>query len=610
VLTEHQLTGFIEDTLSADERAQVEAALTQDETTRRRVLEQIRLDAALRATLGGAAASERVKQSVLAVLRGESEAELKEQVLADTTFISRSSRRKEAQTGSERESKSFLTLVATRFLAWLRQPALAISLAAACIAFGLWLALPGGRNAPRLVAEMPSAVTAPASSEWSRGETTLALTAGFVPQSGDELVVAPSASATVRFADGTVVHLEPAARVRFGTMPGTAASGGKQFALLQGTLTADVQKQPSGKPLLIHTPHAVATVLGTEFALAVETNRTELDVARGLVNLASAATTQAVNVVAGESAVASPKSAPRSFTFARNPYLWPFRSDSPWNTPLGAGARYEPIPGRPWLTDGALTNAVRSRKPFLGHPTDPLRNIWINGEHHADVRLAADALPGAHMSDPLVVLQRSRRHALELSGVSVRADGDLDVEDMERTDLAGSGVSEPVGAVNRFGLSNLGGLIRGEEYQRGISHALSARVSRERLAGNMFTRPTTVWPAAGNPPDANVEQGRLHVGSLLAIPPDVDIRSLVGDSGPGYELARAMQDYGVYITGFSDAPFVLLAGEARLNRDKEDAMLSKLVPLLKIVANNTPQTPGGGGTPRREPAPALPSASK
>jgi len=33
--------------------------------------------------------------------------------------------------------------------------------------------------------------------------------------------------------------------------------------------------------------------------------------------------------------------------------------------------------------------------------------------------------------------------------------------------------------------------------------------------------------------------------------------------------------------------------------------LNRLVPLLQVVRNNTPQTPGGGGTPRREPAPEL-----
>lgn len=454
---------------------------------------------------------------------------------------------------------------------------------------------------------MPSAVSAPAGSEWRRGETSLALAENFVPQSGDGLRVTTNASATMRFADGTVIHLEPAARVRFGAITGVASSGGKQFALLQGTLTADVQKQPPGKPLLIHTPHAIATVLGTEFDLSVETGRTELEVVHGLVNLASTETTQAVNVAAGESAIASPQSAPRTFASSRNPYLWPFASSSPWNTPLGAGARYEPVRGSPFLADGALTNAVRGRKPIMGRPTDPLRNVWINGERRADVRLADSALPGSRMNDSIVFLQRARRYALELHGVTVRPNGDLEADDSERTDLAGPGISEFAVAAKPFGLSNLGGLIRAEEYERDIPHALSARVSRDRLGGNNFSHPTTVWPATSNAANADAERTGLHVGTLLAIPPGVDIRALVGDSGPGYELARAMQDYGVYISGYGDAPLALIRGEARMNPADEDKVLSQLVPLLQVVVNNTPQTPGGGGTPRREAAPELPS---
>lgn len=205
-----------------------------------------------------------------------------------------------------------------------------------------------------------------------------------------------------------------------------------------------------------------------------------------------------------------------------------------------------------------------------------------------------------------MLLQRGRRHALELHGVSVRADGDLDAQSLARTDLAGPGVDESASDAKPFGLSNLGGLLRTGELENGIRHALASRVNRQRLGGrNHFQTPSTTWPATGG--DAS-SGDFLNVGTLLAIPSDVDIAAKFGTNGPAYELARAMQDYGVYVTGVAPAPFVLLTDDARWA--EADELLAELVPLLQIVTNNSPATPAGGGTPRRETAPALTGESK
>ena len=206
-----------------------------------------------------------------------------------------------------------------------------------------------------------------------------------------------------------------------------------------------------------------------------------------------------------------------------------------------------------------------------------------------------------------MLLQPGRRYALELRGVAVRADGDLDAKAIARTDLAGPGADESANAAKPFGLANLGGLIRQGELENGIRHSLSARVSRDRLAGRDLPNPLTIWPAAGNPA-SGADAEKLCVGTLLAIPPDVDLRALVGNSGPAYELARAMQDFGVYVTGTIDAPFVLLTDDARV--PAADEWLTRLVPLLQVVPNNSPETPGGGGRLRRELAPALPGEAK
>lgn len=616
MLSEQEIAGLLDGSLSPEEQARLCRLVEDDPDVRRQLREQFQMDNVLRVTVGSAAANERVKQSVLAVVRGESEAAIKQHVLDDTTFLSRSRRREEAQTSRPSGKVSLLTSAATNLFESLRRPAWALSFAAACLClgFGAWFALRSNR--PHTLS-LAAAVETPVRVDYPKGTTILSApntkiqhdgSAGsFTPRSGDGLRVSEFSSATIRFADGTVLHLEPRTEVRFQPVANPPRNGGKQLKLLSGALSADVAKQPPGLPLLIETPHALVTVVGTEFDLNVATNQTELEVTRGLVKLADTDATQPVSVAAGEFAVAAPQTAMRYGRLARNPYLWPFSSASIWNRPLGSGAKFAPVPGKSFLADGPLVGAWRWRRPFRGTPSDPLRRIWVNGEPRADVRLAEAHLPRSGMTDAIVLLQQGRRYALELRGVNVRADGDLEAADMERILLNGPGLIDGEIPALPFGLSNLGGLVRAGELERGIPHALSARVNRERLAGWNFAKPATVWPVNGSPAEASGD-GRLAVGTLLAIPPDVDIRALAGESGPGFELARAMQDYGVYITGFIDAPFVLLAAEPQLTN--ADELLTKLVPQLQIVTNHRPETPGGGGTARRESAPALPDESK
>lgn len=613
MLTESQLIGFIEGTLPQEERAQVEAALAQDAALRRRVLEQMRLDTALRATLGGVKAGARVKQSVLAVLRGESDAALKRQVLEDTTHL----HRPVVTVAAAVKRRHWLSFIGDRLSELLHRPAWAAGLAAACLvlALGAWLIVRSGPAKPDDLAalETPKRVDFSAGTEmFPRPGTEIQFNhqraGSFTPQPGDGLRVGESASGTIAYADGTVLHLEPGTEVRFVAANSSNRAGGKQLRLVRGTLSAGVAKQPASLPLLIHTPHATITVVGTEFDLAVGTNVTQLEVTHGLVKMSGTNAAASINVAPGEVAVASPDTPPRSQGLARNPLLWPFRSDSPWNTPLGRSAQYEPVRVNQLLADGPVVDALRSRRPFMGGPAQPLRAIWINGARQADARFNnSSALPKT-TRDAVVLLQSGRRFAYELRGVTARADGDLDAEAMERTDLGGPGFVPTPNAAVPFGLSGLGGLIRVGELQNGIRHALAARVPRERIGGRRdFATPSTVWPASGGDVPGNEF---LNIGTLLALPPEVDIRKLAGDSGPAYELARAMQDYGVYVTGTIGAPFALLTDGTERNISQFDALLNRLVPLLQVVRNNTAQTPGGGGEPRRPAAPKFPNEIK
>lgn len=565
MLNEQELIAFLENTLSADEREHVETELERDLQFRRQLVQQAQLDAALRALLGSATANERVKQSVLAIMRGEQDAALKRRVLADTAIA--------------RPQPSVWAWLA----GLVRRPAFGFGFAVALVVAVVWFAQRPATTAADI--ELPVRV------ELAGNSTP--------PKLGEFIRASANSSATVQFADGTTLHLEPGTEISLEAVD-AKRNGGKQLKLLAGSLSADVAKQPEGLPLLIQTPHALVTVVGTEFDLSVATNQTALEVTHGLVKMTGSRATNAVSVAAGEFAVASAREPMRYGRLPRNPLLWPFSSASIWNRPLGSDAKFAPVPGKSFLTDGPWQNAVRSRRPFLGSAGDSLRRIWVNGEPRADIRLPESFRPPGPGRDSIVLLQHARRFALELTEVSIRPDGDLEAADVERMPLNGPGILPGSIPAVRFGLSQLGGLLRAGELETGIRHALSARVNRDRLGGrNDFLRPSTVWPATGG--DAASAEF-LNVGTLLAIPPDVDIQRLVGASGPAFELARAMQDYGVYVTGSGDAPFLLLADEA--GSPELDEVLSRLVPHLRVVTNNSPAI---AGKPRREAAPEFPS---
>src|ERR1041385_5338294 len=84
MLTQEQLIAYLEGTLAPTERADVDRLLTNDTVAQRQLAEQLQIDHALRVLLGNAAAHERVKQSILAVVRGESVEQLKARVIEST----------------------------------------------------------------------------------------------------------------------------------------------------------------------------------------------------------------------------------------------------------------------------------------------------------------------------------------------------------------------------------------------------------------------------------------------------------------------------------------------------------------------------------------------
>lgn len=143
-------------------------------------------------------------------------------------------------------------------------------------------------------------------------------------------------------------------------------------------------------------------------------------------------------------------------------------------------------------------------------------------------------------------------------------------------------------------LPSLAGLIRNGEIAAGrIPHALAVQAPPAMLTTQ------AVWPAATFDRDAGYS-GTIPMGSLLAIPPSVDVTKL-GLTPQGVILARAAQDYGVYVVdrGGGGITFLAELGNPDIHWTNRWNDLAIVKNALKRVANNGPSSVGGGGTPRQ-----------
>ena len=169
---------------------------------------------------------------------------------------------------------------------------LAASIALLAASAWLWL---GSLAAPVL-----TLVDASGSIAWSSdGEWRTEVSIGDQLAAGTIEAVGETASAQLRFTDGTLISLTGESELSF------SADGQKRLVLRRGSLSAQVKPQSKGRPMLVRTPTAEAEVVGTVFNLATRTDDTLLKVDEGMVKLKRLADGSAIEVPAKSSAVAS-----------------------------------------------------------------------------------------------------------------------------------------------------------------------------------------------------------------------------------------------------------------------------------------------------------------
>ncbi len=104
--------------------------------------------------------------------------------------------------------------------------------------------------------------------------------------------------AVLKCADGSRIEVGPATRVRE-----FRDEGGKKIVLDRGFLSADVAKQPAGRPMLVVTPHAEARVVGTRLVLWALADASRLEVREGRVKVTRREDNASAEVGADEQAI-------------------------------------------------------------------------------------------------------------------------------------------------------------------------------------------------------------------------------------------------------------------------------------------------------------------
>jgi ferric-dicitrate binding protein FerR (iron transport regulator) len=126
---------------------------------------------------------------------------------------------------------------------------------------------------------------------WSDGGARRVLSGGEEVPAGRIALEGESATAVLRFHDGTSLTLASDSDLTIAD-----AGDGKQLHLQRGIISAEVTPQPAGRPLVIRTATARLDVLGTVFTVSAGTGSTALEVQHGRVRLERLADGQAVEV--------------------------------------------------------------------------------------------------------------------------------------------------------------------------------------------------------------------------------------------------------------------------------------------------------------------------
>jgi hypothetical protein len=209
-------------------------------------------------------------------------------------------------------------------------------------------------------------------------------------------------------------------------------------------------------------------------------------------------------------------------------------------------------------------------------------------------RMPAGATPSPDTASYMSIVQPDG-WVLDMIGAVTLSTGNIVCEFASYIDARDTGDGWWQGRRASYLPSFAGALRDGEITSGDIRHALAAIAPPSLLA-----KEQAIWPAYTFHSNL-AASGALPWGALLAIPASADLVGL-GLTPQGLTLARAIQDFGVYLVDMGGPGG--LAIQAALNASDvtwsgQASDLSIIRDNLHWVSNNSRANPGGGGTPRR-----------
>jgi hypothetical protein len=319
--------------------------------------------------------------------------------------------------------------------------------------------------------------------------------------------------------------------------------------------------------------------------------------------------------------------------------------------PIGSGAQYVPanLPAVPGNDTGARVPQVDD-EPVVMTPTAPLTPILASSGGWGGNRCKTDrttlatvpipanyVLPSNNKNESASFLSADGRTVVQTQPLARCAAGGPATSYVRAADqdIYGPGV---LGSHGGSGMSALGGSIRVGELRpgsQGPQHVLKVNLYARGELSQCATRDACFrWPAVKSDSYAVGWYGSvggntntaMRMGSLLAIPPSVNIANLGLTTEPGRQIAWTLQNYGAYVVDDTYGPSFALNAEngpggnmrtqfrADYGQDFEvyaDAPnawsrdVQRLRQALQVVDNNGPSSVGGGGTPRQPLLPEL-----
>ena len=178
---------------------------------------------------------------------------------------------------------------------WVKYVALAAALSIAAVLFlTSWLP-----RAPQAVAKV-TAVQGEV--QLAGGGTQSAAAAGTAILTGQQITTPAGGTIDLEYADKTFVRISGGSTVALDV---DQATGAKQVRIDRGEIFASITPQGPSRPMTFRTPHAVATVLGTELRLTVNETTTLLDVTKGAVQFDRLTDGRSITVEAEQAGIAS-----------------------------------------------------------------------------------------------------------------------------------------------------------------------------------------------------------------------------------------------------------------------------------------------------------------